>query len=219
MPPGEPLLRMDWVVDNLDGISQRLGEHLTMTIVAVVVGFAISFVLSILIWRYRILYGPVLAISGILYTIPSLALFFLIIPIFGFTLLSAEIALVSYTFLILVRNTVAGLDAVPSEINEAATGMGFSRWQLLWRIDLPMAVPIMVAGLRIATVTTVGLVTVTALIGQGGLGYFIITVGIKTFFPTAIVVGSVLSIALAVIADVGLLGLERLLTPWARGRA
>jgi osmoprotectant transport system permease protein len=210
---------MDWVVDNLDGISQRLGEHLTMTIVAVVVGFAISFVLSILIWRYRILYGPVLAISGILYTIPSLALFFLIIPIFGFTLLSAEIALVSYTFLILVRNTVAGLDAVPSEINEAATGMGFSRWQLLWRIDLPMAVPIMVAGLRIATVTTVGLVTVTALIGQGGLGYFIITVGIKTFFPTAIVVGSVLSIALAVIADVGLLGLERLLTPWARGRA
>jgi osmoprotectant transport system permease protein len=219
MPPGEPLLRMHWVVDNLDGISQRLGEHLTMTIVAVVVGFAISFVLSILIWRYRILYGPVLAISGILYTIPSLALFFLIIPIFGFTLLSAEIALVSYTFLILVRNTVAGLDAVPSEINEAATGMGFSRWQLLWRIDLPMAVPIMVAGLRIATVTTVGLVTVTALIGQGGLGYFIITVGIKTFFPTAIVVGSVLSIALAVIADVGLLGLERLLTPWARGRA
>jgi osmoprotectant transport system permease protein len=219
MPPGEPLLRMDWVVDNLDGISQRLGEHLTMTIVAVVVGFAISFVLSILIWRYRILYGPVLAISGILYTIPSLALFFLIIPIFGFTLLSAEIALVSYTFLILVRNTVAGLDAVPSEINEAATGMGFSRWQLLWRIDLPMAVPIMVAGLRIATVTTVGLVTVTALIGQGGLGYFIITVGIKTFFPTAIVVGSILSIALAVIADVGLLGLERLLTPWARGRA
>lgn len=219
MPPGEPLLRMDWVVDNLDGISQRLGEHLTMTIVAVVVGFAISFVLSILIWRYRILYGPVLAISGILYTIPSLALFFLIIPIFGFTLLSAEVALVSYTFLILVRNTVAGLDAVPAEINEAATGMGFSRWQLLWRIDLPMAVPIMVAGLRIATVTTVGLVTVTALIGQGGLGYFIITVGIKTFFPTAIVVGSVLSIALAVIADVGLLGLERLLTPWARGRA
>lgn len=218
MPPDEPLLRFDWIANNLGAIGQRLGEHLTMTIVAVVIGFAISFALSLLIWRFRRFYTPVLAVSGILYTIPSLALFFLIIPIFGFTLLSAEIALVSYTFLILVRNTIAGLDAVPDEIREAATGMGFSRWQRLWRVELPMAVPILIAGVRIATVTTVGLVTITALIGQGGLGYFIITVGIKTFFPTAILVGSGLSIALAVAADIGLLQLERVLTPWARAR-
>ncbi|HET8587966.1 MAG TPA: ABC transporter permease [Candidatus Limnocylindria bacterium] len=219
MPPDEPILRTDWVVANLGAIGQRLGEHLVMTAVAVVIGFAISFALSLLIWRYRLFYTPVLAVSGILYTIPSLALFFLIIPIFGFTLLSAEIALVSYTFLILVRNTVAGLDAVPDEIREAATGMGFTRWQRLWRVELPMAVPIMVAGIRIATVTTVGLVTVTALIGQGGLGYFIVTLGIRTFFPTAILVGSALSIVLAVIADIGLLQLERRLTPWARARS
>jgi osmoprotectant transport system permease protein len=219
MPPDEPLLRIDWVVANLDEIAQRLVEHLTMTLVAVGIGFAISFALSVLIWRYRHFYGPVLAASGILYTIPSLALFFLIIPIFGFTLLSAEVALVSYTFLILVRNIVAGLDGVPEEIREAATGMGFTRWQRLWRVELPMSLPIIMAGARIATVTTVGLVTVTALIGQGGLGYFIVTIGIRQFFPTAILVGSVLSIVLAVLADVGLLGLERLLTPWARSRA
>ncbi len=216
MPPDEPLLRLDWVVANLDAIAQRLGEHLVMTIVAVVIGFAISFVLSILIWRYRLLYGPVLAVSGILYTIPSLALFFLIIPIFGFTLLSAEVALVSYTFLILVRNIVAGLDAVPDNVREAADGMGFGRWQRLWSVELPMSLPIVMAGARIATVTTVGLVTVTALIGQGGLGYFIVTVGIRQFFPTAILVGSILSIGLAVIADIGLLQLERWLTPWSR---
>jgi osmoprotectant transport system permease protein len=218
MPPDEPLLRLDWVSANLGAIAQRLGEHLVMTILAVVIGFAISLALSLLIWRYRVFYTPVLAVSGILYTIPSLALFFLIIPIFGFTLLSAEIALVGYTFLILVRNTVAALDAVPDEIREAANGMGFTRWQRLWRVELPMAVPIIVAGIRIATVTTVGLVTVTALIGQGGLGYFIVTVGIRTFFPTAILVGSALSIVLAVIADLGLLQLERALTPWARAR-
>jgi osmoprotectant transport system permease protein len=219
MPPDEPLLRIDWVVANLDEIGRRLVEHLTMTLVAVGIGFAISFALAVLIWRFRLFYGPVLAVSGILYTIPSLALFFLIIPIFGFTLLSAEVALVSYTFLILVRNIVAGLDAVPEEIREAATGMGFTRWQRLWRIELPMSLPIIMAGARIATVTTVGLVTVTALIGQGGLGYFIVTVGIRQFFPTAILVGSLLSIVLAVLADVGLLGLERLLTPWARSQA
>jgi osmoprotectant transport system permease protein len=218
MPPDEPLLRVDWVAANLGAIAQRLGEHLLMTIVAVVIGFVISFALSLLIWRYRVFYTPVLAFSGILYTIPSLALFFLIIPIFGFTLLSAEIALVGYTFLILVRNTVAALDGVPDDIREAATGMGFTRWQRLWRIELPMAVPIMIAGIRIATVTTVGLVTVTALIGQGGLGYSIVTLGIRTFFPTAILVGSGLSIVLAVIADLGLLQLERVLTPWARAR-
>jgi osmoprotectant transport system permease protein len=109
-----------------------------------------------------------------------------------------------------------GLDAVPEEIREAAVGMGYTAWQRLWRIELPMAVPIIAAGVRIATVTTVGLVTVTALIGQGGLGYFILTVGIKQFFPTAIMVGSILSIALAMVADLGLLGVERVLTRWTR---
>ncbi len=219
MPPDEPLIRFDWIADNLDVIGQRLGEHLVMTAIAVLGGFVISFGLALLIRRYQRVYGPVLAISGVLYTVPSLALFALLIPFTGLSLLSAEVALVSYTVLILVRNIVAGLESVPAEVTEAATGMGYTSWQRLWRIDLPLAAPIIVAGLRIATVTTIGLVTVTSLIGQGGLGYFIVVVGIRQFFPTAIYVGALLSIALALVADLALVALQASLTPWTRARA
>ena len=219
MPPDEPLVDFDWVARNLDEIARRLGEHLVMTAIAVVVGFLISFALALAIRRSRRLYGPILAVSGVLYTIPSLALFALLIPITGLSLLSAEIALVSYTVLILVRNIVAGLESVPADVTEAAIGMGFTPLERLRRIELPLAVPVIVAGLRIATVTTIGLVTVTSLIGQGGLGYFIVVVGIRDFFPTPIYVGAGLSIALALVADVALLGIQRALTPWARARA
>ncbi len=218
MRPDEPLIDVAWVTRNLDEIGQRLGEHVVMTVIAVVAGFGVSFALSLLIRRSPRLSGPVLAISGVLYTIPSLALFALLIPFTGLSLLSAEVALVSYTVLILVRNIVAGLESVPSDVSEAAIGMGYSAWQRLWQIELPLAVPVIVAGVRIATVTTIGLVTVTSLIGQGGLGYFIVVVGIRQFFPTAIYVGAVLSIALAIGADLGLLALQSGLTPWARAR-
>ena len=218
MRPDEPLISVDWIARNLDEIGRRVGEHLVMTVVAVVIGFVISFALALAIRRSRALYTPVLAVSGVLYTIPSLALFALLIPITGLSIVSAEIALVSYTVLILVRNIVAGLESVPPEVSEAATGMGYTAWQRLWSIELPIAVPVIVAGLRIATVTTIGLVTVTSLIGQGGLGYFIVVVGIRQFFPTAIYVGAGLSIALALIADLALLALQAGLTPWARAR-
>ena len=136
-------------------------------------------------------------------------------PRYHLSVTTVEIGLVSYTLLILIRNTVAGLDAVPGDAKEAALGMGYTRRQLLWRVELPLALPVIVAGLRIATVTTVGLVTVTALIGLGGEGHFIL-LGLQQFFSTATLVGAALSVALAVAADLLLLGAQRALTPWAR---
>jgi osmoprotectant transport system permease protein len=213
----EPIIRWDWVLDHLDDLADRTVEHIVLTVLAVGIGFLISFALAIAITRRRWLYGPVTATAGIVYTIPSLALFAILVPITGLTILTAEIALVGYTILILVRNIVAALDGVPAEVREAADAMGYSRWARLWRVELPLATPVIVAGLRIATVTTVGLVTVSALIGQGGLGD-LIQDGIRRFFPTMIVLGAVLSVALAVVADVLLLALQRLVTPWTRAR-
>ena len=214
-----PFFRLDWVFDNLDMLAQRTGEHLVLTLIGVGFGVLIAFPVTLLIHRRRRLISPVLGFAGILYAIPSLALFGLLIPVTGIGLLTAEIALVSYTLLILIRNGLAGLDGVAPEIVEAATGMGHTRIQQLWRVELPLAIPVIIAGIRIATVTTIGLVAVTALIGQGGLGFVIITIGINRFFPTAILVGVGLSVLLAVLADRGLVLSERALTPWARARS
>jgi osmoprotectant transport system permease protein len=211
-----PFFRIDWIVDNLDVLAQAVGEHIVLTLLAMLGGIAIAIPVTLLIHRRRRLIGPVLGFTGILYAIPSLALFAFLIPITGFGLLTAEIALISYTLLILVRNGLAGLDGVEPDIVEAATGMGHTGLQRLWRVELPLALPVIMAGIRVATVTTTGLVAVTALIGQGGLGFVIITLGIRRSFETAIVVGVVLSVLLAVVADRGLLRLERALTPWAQ---
>lgn len=211
-----PFFRVDWVFDNLNMLAQRTGEHVVLTLIGVGFGILIAFPVTLLIHRRRRLIGPVLGLAGILYAIPSLALFGLLIPVTGIGLLTAEIALVSYTLLILIRNGLAGLDGVAPEIVEAATGMGHTRIQQLWRVQLPLAIPVIIAGIRIATVTTIGLVAVTALIGQGGLGFVIITIGINRFFPTAILVGVGLSVLLAVLADRGLVLAERALTPWVR---
>jgi osmoprotectant transport system permease protein len=219
MIEGRPFLEPGWVVDNLDEIGRRLAEHVLMTVIAVVAGVAIAFGLALLIRFRPRLYGPVIGISGTIYSIPSLALFALLIPLTGLTLLTAEIALVSYTLLILVRNIVTGLDGVPPEVIEAARGMGYSPFQRLWQVELPIAMPVIVAGIRIATVTTIGLVTVTSLIGMGGLGYLIVNLGIQRYFATSILTGVVLSVALAVTADVALLAVQHRLTPWARARA
>ncbi len=213
----DPWLRWSWVSTHGDEIWAALRQHVELTVIAVGIGFAIALPLSVLSFRVRRFYGPVLGLTGVLYTIPSLALFGFLIPITGLSRTTASIALVGYTLLILVRNIVAGLEAVPVEARDAAEGMGFSRGAQLWRVELPLAVPAIVAGIRIATVTTIGLVTVTALIGQGGLGALILD-GFYRQFRTPEVVGTVLSIALAIVADVGLIGVERLLTPWAERR-
>ncbi len=149
---------------------EGLIDHLVLTVIAVAAGFALSLALTLIIVRWRRLGGPILAVTGTMYTIPSLALFALLVPITGLSLVSAEIGLISYTLLILVRNMLAGLDGVPRDILEAADGMGQTRVQRLVGVELPLAVPLIVAGLRIATVTTIGLVMVTAVIGEGGLG-------------------------------------------------
>jgi osmoprotectant transport system permease protein len=212
---GQPFIDWSWIADHTDDMTVRTVKHIIFTGIAVGLGFAISLVLSLVIIRYRWTYGPITGVAGLLYTIPSLALFGLLIPITGFTVTTAEIALVSYTLLILIRNTVAGLDGVPSDVRESAVGMGFSPLQVLVKVDLPLALPVIVAGLRVATVTTIGLVTVTALIGMENLGTFI-TDGLQRLFITPVLVGAVLSITLAVAADLALLGVQRLIAPWTR---
>jgi osmoprotectant transport system permease protein len=211
------LFRWEWAVDNLGDIWASTVEHVWLTLIAVVIGFAVSFPLAIVAFRHRRLYGPILGVSGVLYTIPSLALFAALVPFTGLTTTTAEVGLVGYTLLILVRNVVAGLDGVSEDAKEAAVGMGYTPRQLLWRVELPLAVPAIVAGLRIATVTTIGLVTVTAIIGKGGLGSLIL-LGLNRSFATAIVIGGVLSVVLAVLADLLLLYFERLIAPWTRRR-
>ena len=217
MSANEPLVRWDWIASHLDEVALRVGEHLLLTVVAVAVGFVVAFAIALASFRWPRAYGPATWVAGILYTIPSLALFALLIPFTGLTLLTAEIGLVGYTLLILLRNIVAGIRAVPADATEAAAGMGYTAAQALWRVQLPLALPVIVAGIRVATITTIGLVTVTALIGQGGLGYFIL-LGIQRFFSTPLLLGAFLSVALAVAADALLVLAQRALTPWARAR-
>jgi osmoprotectant transport system permease protein len=212
-----PLIDWDWIATHLDDLWALTMEHIALTVVAVSVGFVISFLLSLAVLRWRGAYGPITAVAGILYTIPSLALFAALVPITGLSATSALIALVSYTILILVRNIVTGIDGVPADAREAADGMGFTHDGRLWRVDLPLASPVIVAGLRIATVTTIGLVTVSALIGQGGLGK-LINEGLRTTFPTKTITGAVLSVVLAVIADILFVLALRAMTPWTRTR-
>jgi osmoprotectant transport system permease protein len=205
----------DWVDDHYDDIWQRTLEHLRLAGLALVIGFAISLVLALIALRFRRTYAPITWVTGILYTIPSLALFAFLVPITGLGTLTAEIGLVGYTLLILVRNIVAGVDGVPASVKEAADGMGYTSWRRIGAVDLRLATPTIIAGLRIAAVTTVGLVTITALVGAGGYGV-LIDDGLGRRFNTPIVVGATLSIAMAVAFDLALLGTERALTPWAR---
>jgi osmoprotectant transport system permease protein len=211
-----PLFDWDWVVRNWDQIIDRTWEHVTLTVVSVAIGMALSLGLSIIALRWRRTYAPITWVTGLLYTIPSLALFALLVPIVGLNATNAVIALTSYTLLILIRNTVAGIDGVPPSVVEAADGMGYTRRARFWKMEVPLAMPAIVAGVRIATVTTVGLVTVTAVLGLGGYGFFILR-GLNTFFWTQIIVGVTLSVALATIFDLTFVWAQRWLTPWARG--
>jgi osmoprotectant transport system permease protein len=213
---GSKWLYWPWVQDHTDEIRARLVEHIELTVLAVLLGLMIALPLALLSVRYRRLYGPVLAITGVLYTIPSLAMFALLVGVTGtFSRTTALIPLVAYTLLILVRNTVTGLDGVPADVKDAAVGMGYSRTRQILRVELPLALPAIIAGVRIATVTTIGLVTITALIGQGGLGAFMLD-GLDRDFRTPLTVGIVLSLGLAVVADLLLVLAQRLATPWQR---
>lgn len=205
----------DWVARNGDAIWMRTVQHIQLTGIALAVGLAISLTLALVALRWRRTYAPITWVAGVLYSIPSVALFAFLVPVTGLGVLTAEIGLVSYTLLILVRNIVGGVDGVAPHVREAADAMGYTRMRRLAAVDLRLAIPSIVAGLRIASVTVIGLVTVTALVGSGGYGVFILD-GLSRNFTTPIVVGATLSIALAVAVDVVLIGVQRLLTPWER---
>ena len=211
----DPWIRWDWVGRHVSTIFDAVSEHVLLTLIAVGVGLLIAAPLSLLAFRSPRWREPIFGFTGTLYVIPSLALFAMLVPFLGLTIVTAEVGLVGYTLLILIRNIVVGLDAVPSEVREAARGMGYSRNRQLVSVELPLALPAIIAGIRIATVTTIGLVTVTALIGEGGLGRLILQ-GLIDDFRTPLVVGAALSVVLAVIADVALSLVQRLATPWAR---
>ena len=207
----------DWVKDNWDGVlSPALREHVVLTLIAVAVGFVIAFTLALIAHRRRVVEKPITIVSGVLYTIPSLALFQLLVPITGLTRLSAEIALVSYTLLILFRNTLTGLREVPGEVHDAARGMGLSRAQLLWRVELPLALPAIMAGVRIATVSVISLATIAVFIVDEGLGKPIFDAIGTGGFKTGLIAGGGLAIILALVADGLLVLAQRAMTPWAR---
>jgi osmoprotectant transport system permease protein len=211
------LIRWSWVGDHLDDIRDDLLQHVQLTVLAVLFGLLLAFPLALAAIRWPRLYGPILGFTGMLFTIPSLALFILLIPLTGLSISTSLIGLTMYTLLILIRNIVEGLRGVDPDVREAAEAMGYTRTRQLFRVELPLALPVIIAGIRIATVTTIGLVTITALIGQGGLGQLFID-GFTLNFATPIVVGIVLSALLAFTADLSLVGLQRQLTPWARSR-
>ncbi len=211
-------LEWSWISSNVDDIWEQFWEHIVLTVFPVGFGFLLAFPLSLMAIRWPRIYSPLLGMTGVLFSIPTLALFVIMIPVTGLSRATAIIPLTLYTLLILVRNTVEGLAGVPREVSESAEAMGYRRTRRLLRIELPLALPVIVAGLRIATVNTIAYVAITSLIGQGGLGSLML-VGFQRLFPTPLIVGLVLAIAFAVIADLGLLSVERALMPWKRARS
>jgi osmoprotectant transport system permease protein len=206
----------NWIVHHLDRYVSPFWQHLFLVSVSVAIGFAIAFALALAAHRRRWLVSPITQITGILYTIPSLAFFFLLLPITGRGNTTALIALTAYTLLILFRNIVDGLDGVPEESRDAGRGMGFTQRQLLWRVELPLALPAIMAGLRIAATTTVGLAALATYAGAGGLGD---QMSSQKEFISNIAVGGALCVLMAVGLDAILLIAQRLLTPWSRARA
>lgn len=212
---GSAWVDWSWVNDHTTEIGTRLREHVVLALLALLYGLLIALPLAVLASRKRRLLPPILSVTGVLYTIPSLAAFSFLLPYTGLSRNTALIPLTTYSLLILVRNIVAGLDGVPPDVVEAARGMGYSGPRQLVQIELPLAVPAIIAGVRIAAVTLIGLVPVAALIGQGGLGALMID-GFQRDFRTPITVAGALVIALAVASDALLLLLQRVVTPWAR---
>jgi osmoprotectant transport system permease protein len=207
----------DWVGRNSDLVWNTFEQQCSLVFRAVLIGVLISVPLAVVVRSSKALRAVVIGVASALYTVPSLAAFTLLGPLTGYiSRLTVDVVLVSYTLMILIRNIVTGLDEVPDEVIEAATGMGLGRWQRLWRVELPLALPSIMAGIRLATVTTIGLATLASVVAQGGLGVLIINEGFNRQIGSAVVVGSALAVGLAVFSDAVLVGLQYLFTPWAR---
>jgi len=210
------LFCLDWAKDNLDRYGTPTLQHLEMVLLAVLIGFVVAFALALLAHRTRWLQPPLLAATGVLYTIPSIAFFFLLLPVTGFGRDTAIIVLAAYTLQIIYRNTMLGLTNVPASVKDAARGMGFTKRQILWRVELPLAVPEIIAGLRVAVVSTIAIATLAVLISAGGLGTEMY--GANLNFPTAIIIATAIVILMALAFDLVLLTVQRLVTPWRRFR-
>ena len=211
----DPWINWDWLSAHVPLVLDALTQHIQLAVIAIAVGLLISLPLGVIAYRNAALRISVLGFFGAFYTIPSLALFALLIPFTHLSITTAEIPLIGYNVLILVRNVVVGLDAVPRDVLDAADGMGYRPLARLLRVELPLALPSIFAGLRVATVSTIGIVTITALIGLGGLGALIDKGQIENFH-TPLVVGTLLTVALALVADLLIAGAQRLAIPWSR---
>jgi osmoprotectant transport system permease protein len=209
----------EWIGANSDAIVRRGVEHLQLTGLSIGFGLVISVALAVIALRYRWAYRPITVTTGIVFTIPSIALFPILRPYFGLTATTAVIGLTLYTLLFLFRNIMVGIEGVPAEVVEAAEGQGYARNRLFLEVQLPLALPVIIAGVRIATVTTIGLVTITGLIGYGGFGFFIFDGLRSNLYVPKLLVGALAPMVLALIADALLLLVERALTPWSRRSA
>lgn len=214
----------DWGVANWShpgdpdrGIWPRLTEHMRLSYLAILIGLALALPLGLACSRWRPLYPPVLTGVNVLYAVPSIALFFLMLPYTGFSDWTAIVPLALYTLVILLPNVVDGLRQVPDHVRQAAVAMGFGPLRRLVYVETPVAVPVIIAGLRVASVATISMVSVASLVGLGGLGQLILSDGFRSRFDAPIVVGVVLTVVLAFVTDAVLVLAQRLLTPWARG--
>jgi len=204
----------DWAKENIDRFGTPTLQHLQIVIPSLLIGFVAAFALALLAHRIRWLQPPLLAATGILYTIPSIAFFFLLLPLTGLGRDTAIIVLAAYTLQIIFRNTVLGLNNVPASVKDAARGMGFTSRQILWKVELPLAIPEIVAGLRVAVVSTIAIATLAVLISAGGLGTEMY--GSNLNFPTAIIIAGAIVMLMAFALDAILLLFQRLTTPWRR---
>ncbi|MEU0077905.1 ABC transporter permease [Micromonospora tulbaghiae] len=217
--PGNPWFSWQYVRDNSDTILAALREHTSLTARAVVIAALVALPLAVLAYWFRSLSAPILAVTGVLYTVPSLALFAFLAPYLGIGAITVLTVVALYALLVIVRNALAGLTQVPPEVREAAEGMGYGRWGRLFRIELPLALPGILTGVRLATVSTVALVTVGVVVGRGGLGQLIFAGFQNNFYKAQIMTGTVLCVLLALVLDLVLAGVGRLLTPWLSGRS
>lgn len=214
-----PWFSWSYVTSHVDELAAAGREHLAITVASVALALVVSVPLALLVRRYRRLQVPVLALSGVLYTIPSLALITALWPVFGLSPWTVIVALALYALLVVLRNILVGLDSVPAEAVDAARGMGYGRSRLLWQIEVPLALPTILAGVRIATVSTVGLVTIGALVGHGGFGSLILGGFINNFWHAEIMTATIAVVVLALLLEGLLTLLERALTPWNRRAA
>lgn len=214
-PGDEPYLSWTYIRDHADQLASATQEHVELTLAAVAIGLAVSLPLAVLAYRVKPLATPLLAVTGVLYSIPAIAVIVALVPPLGLSRLTVLIPLSAYTLVILVRNILTGLQGVPADAREAALGMGFGPARMLLKVELPLALPAIVAGIRLATVSTIALATIGGYVGYGGLGNLIFQ-GLSSLYRTEVATASLLAVLLALVADVLLLGLQRLATPWAR---